>query len=94
MAPPIGRQAAIDKVVAGELPFSCGPVMVLEQDGKFRIRQLMTDPYSLTARARSPSWMPEHHYLQGVPTGIVYAEADTLEELAEIMRTMEWPQAW
>ena len=99
--PPIGRDAAIKMVEDGELPFSFGSphphVMVLEQDGKFRIRQLIVDTAGAkyqAARARSPSWMPEHHYALGQPTGEIYAEAASARELIEVMRTMDWPHNW
>jgi len=94
---PLGRQAAIQKVAAGELPFRTGPVMVLEQDGMLRIRQLVVDQVAAktaSQRARSPSWMPEHHYAAGQPIGEIYAEAATAAELIEVMKTMPWPDHW
>lgn len=101
---PIGRDAAIKRVLDGELPFVLGAprsaVMVLEQEGVLRIRELVVDPVKAaaapqqSARARSPSWMPEHHFAQGRPTGKIYAEATSPAELAEQIRTMPWPSDW
>jgi hypothetical protein len=91
-------------VAEGSLPVSFGSphptVMVVKQDGKFRIRELVVDQIAAEAaaaasrRARSPSWMPEHYYALGQPTGQIFAEAATLAELVEVMRTMEWPADW
>jgi len=98
---PLGREAAIQKVAAGELPFSIGArqprVMVLVQEGKFRIRELIVDQEAAknaSGRRRSPSWMPEHHLVRGTPTGKIYAEAATARELVEMMRAMSWPEDW
>ena len=74
--------------------------MILEQEGHFRIRELVVDraetddAMAKAARARTPSWMPEHYYSLGRPTGHVYAEGKTREELVDVMRTMEWPDTW
>lgn len=106
MAPtaPTGREQAIQLVEAGTFPILFGTphphVAVVEQDGKLRIRQLVVDPTEAAAaqaasrRARSPSWMPEHYYALGRPTGQIYAEASTMSELIAIMRTMTWPTDW
>jgi hypothetical protein len=91
-------------VAEGQLPFSFGSphptVSVLEQDGTFRIRELVVDRAGAEAaaaaahRARTPSWMPEHYYALGRPTGTIYAEAASRAELLELMRTMPWPADW
>lgn len=91
-------------VEEGSLPISFGTphpmVMVVEQEGKFRIRELVVDRNGAEAaaaaarRARSPSWMPEHFYALGQPTGKIFAEADSRAELIEVMRTMSWPENW
>lgn len=85
----------------GELPFSFGSphphVMALQQDGKFRIRELVVDAGAAkyqSARARSPSWMPEHHYVLGQPTGEIHVEAASARELVELMKRMDWPDNW
>lgn len=102
MAPgaPLGRDAAIKLLEDGDLPFSFGShpsVMVLHQDGVFRIRELVVDRNDAKTnaqRARSPSWMPEHHYALGQPTGKIYAEAASAAELVELMKKMPWPDTW
>jgi hypothetical protein len=105
MAPvaPTGRARAIEHVAKGELPFWFGSphptVAIVEQDGVFRIRQLVIDEAearaaSERALAKRESWMPEHYYALGKPTGTIFAEAATREELIEQMRTMSWPASW
>ena len=105
MAPvaPLGRKRAIELVSAGQLPVWFGsphPTQaIVEQDGRFRIRQLVVDEAearasSVAARAARQSWMPEHYYGLGKPTGTIYADAATRAELVEIMRTMDWPDSW
>ena len=105
MAPvaPLGRNRAIELVKQGNLPLRFGsphPTMaIVEQDGVFRIRQLVIDEAEArAARERSlasgGSWMPEHHYALGKPTGKIHAEAWSREELIEKMETMNWPRDW
>lgn len=106
MAPvaPLGRDQAIALVAKGSLPLSFGSphptVMVLQQDGVFRIRELVVDRDAAEAaaasarRARTPSWMPEHYYALGQPTGMIFAEAASVAELVERMKTMDWPDTW
>jgi hypothetical protein len=105
MAPaaPLGRDRAIELVKQGKLPFSFGsphPTMtVIEQDGVFRIRQLVIDEAESRAAgeralASGQPWMPEHHYALGKPTGKIYAEAWSREELIEKMEMMDWPRSW
>jgi hypothetical protein len=105
MAPslPIGRDRAVQLVSEGTLPISLGSpptVVVVEQEGKFRIRELVVDRHEVEAaasaagRTRSPSWMPEHYYALGKATGTIYAEAETKAELVQIMSTMTWPESW
>ncbi len=106
MAPtaPLGRDRAIQLVQDGSLPIHLGSphpaVLILQQDGKFRIRELVIDQEAAEAaassarRQRSPSWMPEHYYALGKPTGVIYAEAASKAELAAVMATMAWPDHW
>ncbi|MDQ3367711.1 MAG: hypothetical protein M3680_19995 [Myxococcota bacterium] len=93
------------QLVAEEpLPISLGNahprVMVVEQDGLFRIREIVVDrdaaqaAASASSRTRSPSWMPEHYYTLGRPTGTIFAEARSRAELVEVMRTMTWHETW
>jgi hypothetical protein len=101
---PLGRDRAIQLVKDGSLPISLGSplptVQIVEQDGKFRIRELEVDragaeaAASAAGRARSPSWMPEHYYSLGRPTGKIVAEAESRDELAALMGTMSWPEHW
>jgi hypothetical protein len=107
MAPsvPTGRARAIQLVQEGPLPISLGSphpaVLIVEQDGKFRIRELVVDraaaaeaAASSSKRARSPSWMPEHYYALGAATGAIFAEAASRAELVQLMSTMTWPDTW
>lgn len=105
MAPlaPLGRRAAIDRIRRGPLPFAFGSphpcVMVLEQEGVFRIRELVIDPAeaaaaSAAALATHGSWMPEHYYALGKPVGKIHAEAASRGKLADQARTMNWPEHW
>jgi hypothetical protein len=105
MAPvaPLGRDRAIQLVKQGKLPFSFGSphpaVAVVQQDDVFRLRQLVIDETeartaSERALAGGGMWMPEHHYALGKPTGTIYAEGRTREDLIEKMRTMDWPASW
>ena len=106
MAPmtPLGREQVMQLVAEGPLPFSFGSphlsVMAVEQDGMFRIRELVVDKHAAelaaasTHRSRSPSWMPEHYYSMGQPTGTIFAEGASRAELREAIRTMTWPENW
>jgi hypothetical protein len=106
MAPaaPLGRERVIALVESSPLPVSFGSphprVMVVEQEGRFRIRELVIDRAEAEAavvaatRARTPSWMPEHHYALGKPTGRIFAEAESRAELLDLMRSMDWPADW
>jgi hypothetical protein len=100
---PHGRDRAIQLVQQGLLPISLGepPIaMVLHQDGKYRIREVVPDKNAALAaaaaagRPRSASWMPQHYYSLGQPTGEVFAEAESLEDLLAVIRTMDWPAQW
>lgn len=105
MAPvaPLGRDAAIRLVLTGKLPIWFGSphphTAIVEQDGVFRIRQLLVDPMEEEASrneafAKQQSWMPENHYSLGKPTGTIHAEAKTREDLVATMKTMSWPNDW
>ncbi len=105
MAPvaPLGRDAAIRLVLTGKLPIGFGSphphTAIVEQDGVFRIRQLVVDAADAEASrtdafAKHESWMPEHYYALGKPTGEIHLEASSRAELAEKMKTMKWPSDW
>jgi len=100
---PTGRERAMKLVAQGRLPLCMGSphpcVAILEQDGVFRIRQLVVDKAEARkageeAIAAGRGWMPENYYALGKPTGEVYAEAPTRDALLAKMRTMEWPGHW
>lgn len=100
---PLGRDRAIQLVKDGKLPIWFGSphpiVAIVEQDGVFRVRQLVIDDAEARAAgeqaiASGKPWMPEHHYALGKPTGTIYAEARSRAELVEQMRTMSWPASW
>ena len=101
--PPLGRAQAMKLVAKGKIPFQFGSphpmVAVVEQDGVFRIRALVVDEAeanaaSEEAQADGEPWMPEHHYALGRPTGKVFVEAASRDELLKRMKTMEWPPDW
>lgn len=105
MAPvaPLGRRAAIARIRRGALPFAFGSphpcVMVLEQDGLFRVRALVIDDAeartaSQVALANHQPWMPEQYYAMGRPVGKIYAEAASREELARRVDAIDWPAHW
>lgn len=105
MAPvaPLGKTRALALLREGTLPFSFGSphpiVAVLEQDGVFRVRELVVDPDEAAAAAkaaldRGDPWMPELHYALGKPTGRVFLEAPTREELAGKLAAFPWPRDW
>lgn len=94
----------MQRVARGELPFDFGSphphVMILEQDGKFRIRALVVDPADVK-KARAPGgvfagdmFLPEQYYELGRPTGKIYVETNTRDELLARMRDMKWPADW
>ncbi len=91
------------RVREGRLPFDFGSphphVRCLEQDGMFRIRQLVEDMEeemraAAKARAEGLSFQPEHAAAIARPTGEIYAAAKTRDELLAIMETMDWPPDW
>lgn len=101
--PPLGRDYAIRVVEAGQLPFSLGSphavVMILQQEGKFRIRELVVDQAEVKAAmdkamAEFRSFQPEHVAALARPTGKIHAEGSSREELVAQMRTMKWPSNW
>lgn len=105
MAPvaPLGKNHALALLRAGKLPFSFGSphpfVAVLEQDGVFRVRELVVDMAESMAAGRAAmdqgrSWMPEQHYALGKSTGRVFLEAPTREALAEKLEAYPWPRDW
>ena len=99
----LGRERAIQLVANGRLPISFGSphptVAILEQDGVLRIRELVVDEAESRAAgeralANHEAWMPEHHHALARPTGKIYAEAASREQLIEQMRAMSWPASW
>ncbi len=73
--------------------------MILEQDGQFRIRDLVIDEReakleSDRAAAKGSNWTPEQHYDLGKPTGIIHVEAKTREALIASITAMDWPPNW
>jgi hypothetical protein len=105
MAPvaPLGKNHVLALLRAGKLPFSFGSphpsVAVLEQDGVFRVRELVVDSGEADAAARAAMadggvWMPEQYYALGKPTGRVFIEAATRDALAEKLEAYPWPREW
>ncbi|WP_164018534.1 hypothetical protein [Pyxidicoccus trucidator] len=105
MAPvaPLGKNRVLALLRAGALPFSFGSphpfVAVLEQDGVFRVRELIVEPAEAEAAAKAAMaergcWMPEQYYALGKPTGRVFLEAPTRDALAERLETYQWPREW
>jgi hypothetical protein len=101
--PPVGRARAIELVSAGGLPVLLGSphaiAAIVEQDGVFRIRDLVIDEAEARAArtaalARNGAWMPEDYHELGRPTGPIQCEASSREELLAKMRTMNWPELW
>lgn len=93
----IDRESAVALVSHAALPVRLGDsAMLVEEEGRFRIRRLEVDRDAMTAsaRPRSASWMPVHHYAAGRPTGDVVVEAESRAALADVVRTMEWPSDW
>ena len=100
---PLGRDRAIERVEAGQIPCSFGSphpcVAIVEEDGVFRIRALVIDEEEArrqgeAALAAKRAWMPEHYYALGRPTGAIHAEAPTRELLVVKMKAMCWPSHW
>jgi hypothetical protein len=100
----MGRAKVIEQLKAGTLPVWIGSphpsAIVVAQDGRFRIRELVVDreeaerAANAAQRTRSPSWMPEHYYALGQPTGKIYVEASSLAELVDKIAAMDWPENW
>src|SRR5262245_47778660 len=105
MAPiePLGRVRAMQYDEGRDMPFYFGSphptVAIVQQDGKFRIRELCTDEDEAgraraAAMANGTRWTPEQEYDLARPTGQIFAEASTREELLALMRSMPWPAHW
>ena len=101
--PPLGRTAALAQIRAGRLPIWLGSphpsAMILEQAGRFRVRDLVIDPAEATAArdaalAGGKSWLPEQYYELGKPIGTLHVDAASLEELAKLVEAMAWPATW
>ncbi len=99
----MGKQLALSRLRAGALPVSLGAphpfLAIVEQDGVFRVRHLVVDEAesrraSEAALAAGGSFMPEHHYALGKPTGRIVHEAPTREALAALLEGLEWPADW
>ncbi|WP_160174546.1 hypothetical protein [Archangium violaceum] len=105
MAPiaPLGKPRVLALLRAGKLPFTFGSphptVAVVEQDGVFRVRELVVAPAEAEVAARESMnerglWTPEQHYALGKPTGRVFIEAPTRDALAEKLEAYPWPREW
>lgn len=106
MAPlaPLGKKGLLALLKKGRLPVSLGSphphLAAVEQDGVFRLRALVVDRAEeeaahARAMADGGSWMPEHYYALGRPTGAVLLEAPTLEALCQLIEAKEpWPADW
>ena len=105
MAPiaPLGKPRALALIRAGKLPFTFGSphptVAVVEQDGVFRVRELVVDVAEAATAAKAAReargiWTPEQHYALGKPAGRVFLEAPTRDELAEKLEAYPWPRDW
>lgn len=102
--PPLGRKRLLAELAAGRVPLAFGAphptVAVVQQDGVFRLRELVVDTAeamaaSQAALAARRSWTPEQHYGLGKPEGRVVLEAPTLPELCEKIAAHEpWPADW
>src|SRR5262249_36764768 len=101
--PPLGLAHAVKLVERGAFPIWLGSphptAAIVEQDGVFRIRDLVIDPEEASrereaALAEERSWLPEHHYALGKPTGAIHCEAASREDLIARMQRMAWPREW
>jgi hypothetical protein len=102
--PPLGKQGLLALLKQGKLPVTFGSPhphhAVVEQDGVFRLRKLEIDQAEAEAdrersMRQSGSWMPEHYYALGKPTGPVVLEAPTLNALMQqIAGHADWPADW
>ncbi len=101
--PPVGKRGALESVRRDQLPATLGsphPIaMILEQDGQFRIRDLVIDEReakleSDRAAAKGQTLSPEQHYDLGKPTGTIHIEAKTREAFIATIAAMEWPENW
>jgi hypothetical protein len=90
-------------VAAGSLPVWFGSphpcAAIVEQDGRLRIRALVIDPAEAeadraAALAAGRGWMPENYYALGKPTGEIYCDAGSRDELVALMQAMDWPPHW
>lgn len=99
----MGKQYALSRLRAGALPVLLGAphpfVAIVEQDGVFRVRQLVVDPAESRraldeAMAARRSFQPEHHYALGKPTGRIFHEAPTRDALVALLEGLEWPRDW
>ncbi|MBS1151890.1 MAG: hypothetical protein H6Q89_3588 [Myxococcaceae bacterium] len=105
MAPmaPSGKKQLLERLRKEALPLAFGAphpsVCVVEQDGVFRLRQLVVDPQESEAAGRQAlaageNWMPEHHFALARPTGKVFLEAPTRDALAKKIEAYDWPGDW
>jgi hypothetical protein len=101
--PPLGKNRVLALLREGKLPFSFGSphpsVAVVEQDGVFRVRELVVDraeaeAASKASMAQGRGWMPEQYYDLGKPTGRVFIEAPTRDALARKIEAYPWPREW
>ncbi len=104
MAPmaPVGKEGALRELRAGRGAWLGSPhptVAILEQDGVWRIRQLVVDPedesreHQRSMREKG-MWMPEQYFALGKPTGQIFVEAPTRDAMITAVEQMDWPHDW
>lgn len=105
MAPraPVGKKLALSLLDQGKLPIRLGSphsyVAILEQEGLFRVRQLVADPEQVRAASEQAqknhkSFMPEHVEALALPTGKIFLEAPSREALRAQLEAYAWPRDW
>ncbi len=96
LIPPVGKRGALESLRRDQLPATLGsphPIaMILEQDGRFRIRELVVDERDVVAKGIELT--PEQHYDLGRPTGTIHVEEKTRDGLIATITAMEWPANW
>jgi hypothetical protein len=100
---PLGKARLLELLGQGTLPLRFGSphpcTMVLQEDGVFRMRELVVDAEESRKAGQAAiragqGWMPEHHFALAKPTGRIYLEAKTLDELREKIEAFKWPKHW
>ncbi|MFT3696332.1 MAG: hypothetical protein QM831_24545 [Kofleriaceae bacterium] len=105
MAPmaPVGKAGALAQLRAGRDEVWLGSphpfVMIVEQAGVWRIRDLVVNPEDeQRERAKSLAagrgWMPEQYYGLGKPTGKIHLEAANRDAMIAAIEKLDWPKNW